>query len=102
MKSPTSNVGIIEPEGMRNGSATNERSINTTKMTGKNERQKSTKALGLSTASTPSLARRLGPSKRLSSTQTRPVCRVSRDRMVAQYHRPVYKLRSPLSDEPPI
>src|SRR3546814_20055034 len=85
---------------MRNGSATNERSINTTKMTGKNERQKSTKALGLSTASTPSLARRLGPSQSLSSTQTMPVSRVSSDRMVAKSHCTVCMICVSISVEP--
>src|SRR6185437_3639067 len=42
MKSPTSSVGIIEPEGIRNGSATNERSSNTTSTTGNSERAQST------------------------------------------------------------
>src|SRR5215475_11555861 len=35
MKSPTISVGIIDPDGIRNGSTTNERSRNTIRMTGK-------------------------------------------------------------------
>src|SRR5574341_1010002 len=35
MKSPTSSVGIIEPDGILNGSTRNERSRNTIRITGK-------------------------------------------------------------------
>jgi hypothetical protein len=35
MKSPISSVGIIEPDGILNGSTTNERSTNTARITGK-------------------------------------------------------------------
>src|SRR5262249_45602200 len=35
MKSPTSRVGIIDPDGIRNGSTTNDRSTKTIRMTGK-------------------------------------------------------------------
>jgi hypothetical protein len=35
MKSPTSNVGIIEPEGILNGSTRNERRKKTIRITGK-------------------------------------------------------------------
>ena len=35
MRSPTSSVGIIEPDGIRNGSNRNERNTNTTRITGK-------------------------------------------------------------------
>ncbi len=42
MKSPSSSVGIIESEGMRNGSNRNERISSTIRMTGKNERAYST------------------------------------------------------------
>jgi hypothetical protein len=35
MKSPISKVGIIEPDGILNGSTRNERSRNTTRITGK-------------------------------------------------------------------
>jgi hypothetical protein len=35
MKSPTSSVGIIEPDGILNGSTTNERTTNTARITGK-------------------------------------------------------------------
>ena len=42
MKSPTSNVGIIELDGIRNGSYKNERTTKTINKTGKNERAYST------------------------------------------------------------
>src|ERR1700682_318484 len=42
MKSPSNRVGIIESEGMRNGSNKNDRITNTNTMTGKNERAYST------------------------------------------------------------
>ena len=42
MKSPTSKVGTIELDGIRNGSNKNERTTNTTSSTGKNERAYST------------------------------------------------------------
>src|ERR1700761_298874 len=35
MKSPTSSVGTIDPDGILNGSTTNDRTTNTTRMTGK-------------------------------------------------------------------
>ena len=38
MKSPWTRVGIIESEGIRNGSYRNERSTSTSRMTGKNDR----------------------------------------------------------------
>ncbi|MNY22625.1 hypothetical protein D3C86_1562500 [compost metagenome] len=37
MKSPTSRVGFIEPEGIWNGSTRNERSTSTSARTGKND-----------------------------------------------------------------
>ena len=42
MKSPLSKVGSMDSEGMRNGSTTNERSISTARMTGKNDFDRST------------------------------------------------------------
>ena len=42
MKSPCSKVGIIEPEGIRNGSKTKDRITSTMSNTGKNEREYST------------------------------------------------------------
>src|SRR3989338_7165076 len=42
MKSPISRVGIIDAEGIRNGSATNDRKRRTTKKIGKKERAVST------------------------------------------------------------
>ena len=42
MKSPARNVGSIEPDGIRNGSTTKDRSSSTITMTGKNERDQST------------------------------------------------------------
>ena len=42
MKSPSSSVGIIESDGMRNGSNRNERISSTIRITGKNERAYST------------------------------------------------------------
>ena len=37
IKSPTNNVGIIEPDGILKGSTTKERNIRTTKITGKKD-----------------------------------------------------------------
>ena len=50
MKSPSNSVGIMESEGMRNGSNRNERITSTSTMTGKNERAYST-AIGSRTRS---------------------------------------------------
>ncbi len=50
MKSPSYKVGIIESEGMRNGSNKKERMTSTRMMTGKNERAYST-AIGSRTRS---------------------------------------------------
>src|SRR5687768_13286929 len=50
MKSPTNSVGIIEPDGMRNGSATNARRISTINNTGKNDFEYSTYHGSLCTA----------------------------------------------------
>src|SRR6185436_10836343 len=67
MKSPTSKVGIIEPEGILKGSTRKERNRNTSRMIGK-------KLLGYSThqGSLASGPRRLR-STRISSSQTAPV-----------------------------
>src|ERR1700732_2436409 len=50
MKSPSNKVGIMESEGMRNGSHKNDRITKTNTMTGKNERAYST-AMGSRTRS---------------------------------------------------
>ena len=50
MKSPSNSVGIMESEGIRNGSNKNERITKTSTMTGKNERAYST-AMGSRTRS---------------------------------------------------
>src|SRR5699024_6815567 len=70
---PTSSVGIIEPDGMRNGSATNERSSNTTSTTGNSERAQST-GHGSRTLLPCASARclRLRYRNRRSTNQTRP------------------------------
>ena len=41
-QSPISRLGIMEPEGMRNGSTRKERNRNTSRITGKNARAYST------------------------------------------------------------
>src|SRR5581483_3246912 len=92
MKSPLYSVGFIEPEGMRNGSTTNERSTNTARITGNRLTQKSTKGPGcgsLPPAATAALRRRASHS--LSSSQTTPVTRV---RMVRTRLKPSTKLMS--------
>ena len=78
MKSPSSSVGIIESDGMRNGSNRNERITSTIRMIGKNERAYST-STG-SAGSAPARLRAPGgaagrPGRR--AAQTRPVTRVA-------------------------
>ena len=57
MKSPSSSVGIIESEGIRNGSNRNERISSTIRMIGKNERAYSTTTGSRSGASRPARPR---------------------------------------------
>jgi hypothetical protein len=58
IKSPTSNVGTIELEGIRKGSNKNDRTTNTKNSTGKNERAYSTIRLSLGIVAFESLERR--------------------------------------------
>src|SRR4051812_10218036 len=67
MKSPTSNVGFMEPEGILKGSTQNERIRNTTTITGKKAR-----AMSTTTGSGTSAMRRLRPIF-ASMSQMRPV-----------------------------
>src|SRR5688500_3460517 len=79
MKSPTSSVGLIDDEGILNGSATNERSRKTLSSTGK-------KLFGYSIhhGSGASGARRLANTRR-SARATRPVINVARKRISAKF-----------------
>src|ERR1043165_3767534 len=65
MKSPSSSVGIIESEGMRNGSNRNERISSTMRITGKNERAYSTTIGSRPTPPRPSPRRRRSDALRL-------------------------------------
>ena len=73
IKSPCSSVGIIEPEGMRNGSNTNERITSTNSKTGKNEREYSTRVSSPIDAPRFTLVRQ----NSLSISTTKPVNAVS-------------------------
>src|SRR5690606_15931500 len=73
MRSPSSSVGSIDDDGMRNGSATKERSRKMMRMTGNSERAYST-TTGMSVR--PS-ARRFGASTAASNAQIRPPATVS-------------------------
>src|SRR5262252_1010864 len=79
MKSPTSSVGRIDDDGILNGSATNERSANTIRRTGK-------KLFGYSIhhGSGAPGARRFAKTRR-SASATRPVKTVARNRMSAKF-----------------
>src|SRR4051812_15550503 len=89
MKSPTSSVGIIEPDGILNGSARNERNTRISSSTGKNERAYSV-TIGSRSASSARVFRsaagsedmfssaaarffRPGASRRRSASQSTPV-----------------------------
>src|SRR5688572_10682518 len=85
MKSPISSVGIIELEGMRKGSARNERTSSTIRMTGKNERAYSTSSgsfFSLPETSASALRRR--ENNRASMSHTPPVSAVRPTRMAAK------------------
>src|SRR5512135_1983082 len=78
MKSPTCKVGIIEPDGILNGSTRNERNRNTIRITGK-------KLLAYSThqgSFTP--AGRLERSRKRSSSQIAPVSSNNENRIRAK------------------
>src|SRR5688572_33489606 len=78
MKSPISSVGIMEPDGILKGSTRNERSRNTTRITGKKLIEYSTHQGCLASCGLPFLR------KYLSSSQTRPVTVSSRNRKSAK------------------
>src|SRR5688572_5606881 len=82
MKSPTSSVGSIEPDGILNGSTRNERSRKTIRMTGKKLFEYSTHH-GSVTAG--SRAARLSRSKNLSSIHTAPVTTSSTNMIRAKF-----------------
>src|SRR3569832_1929171 len=67
MKSPTRSVGIIEPDGILNGSTRKERSANTTRITGKKLLAYSTSIGSLASLSRPRLR------NSTSSSQMAPV-----------------------------
>src|SRR5690606_2345573 len=79
MKSPISSVGIIELDGIRNGSATQLRRHSTAASTGKKARDQSTTS-GSFASSRPAAASRRLRSHSLSASHTRPVSRVSTTR----------------------
>src|SRR5918993_1639458 len=82
MKSPSSSVGIIESEGIRNGSNRNERITSTIRMIGKNERAYSTTTGSRSVATSPLAATtRCGLRTHASAAQIRPVTSVATTRM---------------------
>src|SRR5690606_12598452 len=81
MKSPTSRVGIIEPDGILNGSTTKERRPNTIRITGKKLAPYSTHH-GLGAPA----GRRLRAWKR-SKNQSTPVAIGSRNRVRAKFMR---------------
>ncbi|MOA51263.1 hypothetical protein D3C78_1743880 [compost metagenome] len=56
MKSPTSRVGFIDPEGIWNGSTRNERSTSTMNSTGKNDLPYSTSSGSLFRRSTTAIS----------------------------------------------
>src|SRR5882757_7321467 len=78
MKSPISSVGIIEPDGILNGSTRNERSRNTTRITGKKLIEYSTHQ-GCFASSFLDFRK-----KSLSSSQTTPVIASNRKRKRAK------------------
>ncbi len=82
MKSPSSSVGIIESEGMRNGSNRNERITSTSRMIGKNERAYSTTTGSRAAAagSPPAARTRAGRNTYASTAQTTPVTIVASTR----------------------
>ncbi len=98
MKSPGSSVGIIEPEGIRNGSTKNERKSSTARITGKNERAYSTRTGSLPSSSAASRASSVGAASRAararalragakahrSMSQITPVTNVARTRRKAK------------------
>ena len=72
MKSPSNSVGIMESEGIRNGSNRKERITSTSRMTGKNERAYST-ATGSRTRSAGVPAAAAGPcAARAKNAWSRP------------------------------
>ena len=83
MKSPSSSVGIIESDGMRNGSNRNERISSTIRITGKNERAYSTTTGSRTFSGAPPLAAaaatRCGLNSQLSTPQMTPVSDRGRD-----------------------
>ncbi len=85
MKSPSSSVGIIESDGMRNGSNRNERISSTIRITGKNERAYSTTTGSRTLSGAPPLAvtaaTRCGLNSQLSTPQMTPVSTVAATRM---------------------
>src|SRR5262245_27947557 len=80
MKSPSSSVGIIESDGMRNGSNRNERISSTIRMIGKKERAYSTitgSRSGALPARVPARCSRIGRKYQTSAAQMRPVTSVA-------------------------
>ena len=83
MKSPTCRVGIIDPEGILNGSATKERSRKTTRMTGKKLDPYSTHHGSLPPGA------RFGFSRKASTSQMPPLTSSRMNRMSAKFTRQV-------------
>src|SRR5690606_17168186 len=84
MKSPTSRVGIIDEDGIRNGSATKLRRISTAKITGNSEREYSTTVGSATSSPSACISRRWRAKNRRSSSQIRPVRAASTVRIRAR------------------
>src|SRR5487761_2130881 len=78
MKSPTASVGLIDDDGILNGSATNERSRNTTSRTGKNDFAYSTQIGSREPGA------RVASRNTRSASHARPVMEVRTNRMRAK------------------
>src|SRR5690625_1365438 len=81
MKSPIHNVGIMEPEGILNGSNRKDRNTRTSSKTGNSEPRVS---VVLPSAPDASLPLRRGRSQNFSSTQSTAATRVSKVRISAK------------------
>src|SRR5690606_10558637 len=84
IKSPSSKVGIMEPEGMRNGSSRNERISRTRSRIGKNDFAYSTTIGSRTDEPRASAASRPFFNTRLSKSQTSPVTNVATTRISAK------------------
>src|SRR5687768_12848604 len=84
MKSPTSSVGIIDVDGIRNGSARKLRRISTMKMIGNSERAYSTSTGSTTSSPSACISRRRLRNSSESSNHTTPVTAASTVRIRAR------------------